>query len=90
MLELGPGWRDIHTALGGHGDEHPLGFLAAGGEPVPSMQSPTASGRCFQPASTVDLLAWVARVDDPRVRKLRQFLADAVLAKHGVIVHHFR
>lgn len=90
VLELGAGWKDVHAALGAHGDEHPLGFLESGGDPVPSMQSPTASGRCFKPAATIDLLAWVARVDEPRVRKLRQFLADAVLARHGVIVHQFR
>lgn len=89
VLELGASWRDVHAALGNHDGVHPLGFLAAGGEVVPSMQSASASGRCFKPAVTVELLAWVARLDEPRVRKLRQFLADAVLAKHGVIVHHF-
>lgn len=90
VLELGAAWKDVHAALGSHGEEHPLGFLEVGGDPVPSMQSATASGRCFRPATTVDLLAWVARVDEPRVRKLRQFLADAVLARHGIIVHQFR
>lgn len=90
VLELGAGWNELHTVLGARGDEHPLGFLASGGEQVPSMQSAASSGRCFRPAATIELLAWVARIDDPRVRKLRQFLADTVLAKHGVIVHHFR
>ena len=54
------------------------------------MSSDTSSGRYFRPVATVELLAQVARLDDSRVRKLRQFLADAVLATHGVIVHHFR
>jgi len=89
VLELGSTWQDIHTALGSHGDDHPLGFLAAGGTTVPSMQSGGETGRSFTAAETVQILAWVARLDEPRVRKLRQFLADAVLAKHGVIVHHF-
>lgn len=90
VLELGAAWNDVHVALGGRGEDHPLGFLESGGEPVPSMQSALSSGRCFRPAATIELLAWVARIDDARVRKLRQFLADAVLAKQGIIVHHFR
>lgn len=89
VLELGKTWRELHTLLGGHEDEHPLAFLVRGGEAAPSMNTANASGRCFKPAATVELLAWVARLDDVRVRKLRQFLADAVLAHHGVIVHHF-
>lgn len=90
VLELGEGWQDVHAALGAHPVDHPLGFLAGGGELVPSMQAGPDSGRCFMPAATIELLARVARIDDPRVRRLRQFLADAVLAKHGVIVHQFR
>ena len=89
VLELGASWNEIHVALGDHGEDHPLGFLRAGGRPLPTMQSGGDSGRCFTAAETVQLLAWVARLEDPRVRKLRQFLADAVLANHGIIVHHF-
>ena len=89
VLELGKTWRELHTLLGAHEEDHPLAFLTRGGEPAPSMITAKASGRCFKPSATIELLAWVARLDDTRVRKLRQFLADAVLARHGIIVHHF-
>jgi hypothetical protein len=90
VLELGESWNELHATLGEHGDDHPLGFLAAGGTPVQSMQSDSDTDRSFSPIDTVQLLAWVARLDDPSVRKLRHFLADAVLARQGIIVHHFR
>jgi hypothetical protein len=90
VLELGPAWNEIHVLLGGHGEDHVLGFLVAGGKPVPAMHSGSESARSFTPAETVQLLAWVARLDEPRVRKVRRFLADAVIANHGIIVHHFR
>ena len=53
------------------------------------MQSGDETSRSFTAAETVTLLAWVARLDDARVRKLRQFLADVVLTQHGVIVHRY-
>ena len=89
VFELGAEWDDVHKALGNHGEEHPLGFLVAGGKLVPNMKSGSEESRCFGAAETVTLLAWVARLEDGRVRKLRQFLADTVLAGHGVIVHRF-
>ena len=89
VLELGTTWKELHAVLGDYGVEHPLSFLVAGGTPTPGMAGTDASGRCFMAVEIVQLLAYVARVDDPRTRKLRHFLADAGLAKRGVIVHHF-
>lgn len=91
VLELGPAWSEVHAALGNHGGDHLLGFLAAGGDPVPSLDAgPHSSGRAFTPGDTVRLLAHVAQLDEPRLRRILVFLANAVLSGHGIIVHQFR
>ena len=90
VLDLGTSWRELHNVLGDYGIEHPLGFLLGGGTPTPAMMGSDSAGRCFMPVETVMLLAHVSRQEDPRTRRLRHFLADAVLSKHGVIVHHFK
>lgn len=110
VVELGTSWGPLHDALGAHPGDHPLGFLLAGGTPFPQLDvGEQSSGRYFDPAQTVKLLAAIAHVTDDRLRrtvaakqlnalgigeltrklvKVRVFLAEAVEAERGVIVHH--
>jgi hypothetical protein len=51
ILQLGPEWQRLHKALGNHGGDNVLGFLAAGGEQLPPLEGAEASlGRYFAPA----------------------------------------
>lgn len=112
IVELGEIWKPLHDALGAHAPEHPLGFLAAGGEPfAPLDEGSHSSGRFFSPAQTIKMLAAVARVTEEHLMrniaknqlavpavaellrsltKLRVFLAEAVTADRGVIVHQMQ
>lgn len=110
IVELAQIWKPLHAALGNHGPDHPLGFLAHGGEPFKPLDDGSGShGRYFTPAQTIKMLAAVARVTEDHLMrniakndlavpavaelirslvKLRVFLAEAVTADRGVIVHH--
>ena len=94
-LELGAGWSALHRLLGDHSESHPLGFLAAGGQLVQSLEgTPTkdaSSGRFFAPILVVQILAAIAQIMQPSrdVERLRVFLAEAVTADRGVVVHLF-
>lgn len=91
-LELGDSWPGVHLALGDHSDDHPLGFLVGGGAAVAAFaDGPRSSGRYFTPADVVKILALVAAILGPgdEVERLRVFLAETVIARHGMIVHHF-
>ncbi|HTR51198.1 MAG TPA: hypothetical protein VMJ10_10865 [Kofleriaceae bacterium] len=90
-LELGTAWPLLHVALGNHADG-PLAFLESGGELRAEFAGPTSTGRYFDHAATVQLLAALARLSGPshEIERLRIFIADAVAALRGVIVHHFR
>lgn len=70
IVELGEIWKPLHEALGAHGPEHPLGFLAAGGEPYkPLDDAGRSSGRYFTPAQTIKLLAAIARVTEDHLMR---------------------
>ncbi len=97
-LELGPKWAALHKALGDHGADHALGFLAAGGVRfTPLEDGARSSGRFFAASAVIKLLAAVAKIQDGDLhlevrrplQKLRVFLAEAVEAERGVIVHLF-
>ena len=91
-LELGANWAAVHRALGDHAAEHPLGFLAAGGEPVPSLADRAhSSGRFFAPILVVQILAVLAQITQPprEIERLRVFLGEAVAADRGIVVHAF-
>ena len=90
-LELGTAWSLLHVALGNHGDG-PLAFLESGGELRAEFAGPTSTGRYFDHAATVQLLAALARIAGPsrEIERVRIFIADAVAGNRGVIVHHFR
>ncbi|MDB4961058.1 MAG: hypothetical protein JWP01_1057 [Myxococcales bacterium] len=97
-LELGRAWTALHVALGGHPGDHPLGFLAAGGEAVPPLDDKEHSGgRYFTPAEVVKLRAAFAAVKDPTLddsvlgplQKVRILLGEAAQTDRGVIVHLF-
>ncbi|MDB4954526.1 MAG: hypothetical protein JWO36_2095 [Myxococcales bacterium] len=91
-LELGVGWSAVHRALGEHPVGHPLGFLAGGGEPVPSLADGAhSSGRFFSPVLVVQILAAVAQITQPprELERLRVFLGEAVAADRGIVVHTF-
>jgi len=97
-LELGPNWAALHTALGDHGADHALGFLAAGGVRfAPLDDGARSSGRYFAAPAVIKLLAAVAKLHDGDfhiearrpLQRLRVFLAEAVEAERGVIVHLF-
>ena len=112
VVELGTAWAPLHEALGAYPGDHPLGFLVAGGMPFPQLDvGEQSSGRYYDPAQTVKLLAAVARVTDDRLirtvsakqltgmgvgelarklTKVRVFLAEAVEAERGVVVHHLQ
>lgn len=65
MLELGVQWQPLHFALGNHPAEHPLGFLARGGEPVPALDDgQDSSGRYFTPARAKEILDALQRMPD--------------------------
>lgn len=95
LLELGSDWRLLYAALGGHGSDHPLSFLAGGGRQLSDVLGSTS--RHFDRAETVRLLAAVAklRIDvvpaehRRTLERLRQFLAKSVESGRGVIVIHF-
>jgi hypothetical protein len=99
LLELGVQWSQLHEALGSPRGDQLLGFLAAGGEPVTSLEDgPRSSGRFFGPAVTTRILAATVLIEDKHVahdelrqlvRRLRVFLAEVVLAERGIIVHQF-
>jgi hypothetical protein len=91
-LELGPAWSALHRALGEHAAENPLGFLASGGEPVPSLADGThSSGRFFSPTLVVQILAAVAQIVKPpqEIERLRVFLGETVAGDRGIVVHAF-
>jgi hypothetical protein len=91
-LELRQTWSLLHDTLGGHPAEHPLGFLSAGGQPIPAFDDGVrSSGRFFAPNLVVQMLAAIAQITKPprEVERLRVFLATAVAADRGIIVHLF-
>ncbi len=68
MLELGVQWQPLHFGLGNHPAEHPLGFLARGGEPVPALDDgEDSSGRYFMPARAKEILDALQRMPDREV-----------------------
>ena len=70
IVELAEIWKPLHDALGEHGSEHPLGFLAAGGEPFKPLDDGSRShGRFFTPAQTIKMLAAVARVTEDHLMR---------------------
>ena len=70
IVELGETWRPLHEALGAHPGDHPLGFLAAGGEPFAALDDgATSSGRFFTPVRTVQMLAAIARVTEEHLMR---------------------
>jgi len=77
MLQLGEQWLPIHMALGAPPATAPLGFLAGGGEALPSLaDGDRSSGRYFNPPATQNIakaLADVARSFRPSV--VRQLFA---------------
>ncbi len=65
LLELGVRWNTLHFALGNHPAEHPLGFLARGGEPVHALDDgERSSGRYFTPARAREILDAMRLVSD--------------------------
>jgi hypothetical protein len=65
MLELGVNWQPLHFAFGDHPAEHPLGFLAHGGEAVPALDDgELSSGRYFPPARVKEILDALQRTPD--------------------------
>jgi len=97
-LELGPNWAALHGALGNHGADHVLGFLAAGGVRFAPLEDGTrSSGRYYPAAAVIKLLAAVAKIKEADIQvdvrrpfqKLRTFLAEAVETERGMIVHLF-
>jgi len=68
VVELGTAWGPLHEALGAYPGDHPLGFLVAGGASFEQLEiGEHSSGRYYDPARTVKLLAAVARVTDDRI-----------------------
>jgi hypothetical protein len=114
LIELGAAWTTLHHALGNHPADHPLGFLAVGGSPVPALdEGELSSGRYFDPVHTGEILNAMRLVSDselttnlqyplPKLAKLdvvdgvrlfdrlRGFVAEAVQARRGIVVHLFR
>jgi Domain of unknown function (DUF1877) len=97
-LELGPAWGALHTALGSHGADSALGFLAAGGVRfAPLEDGDNSSGRYFNASAVIKLLAAIAKVDDRELhtdvrrplQRVRMFLGETVEAERGIIVHLF-
>lgn len=83
MLELGQRWRALHFAMGNQPAEHPLGFLARGGERVPALDDgERSSGRYFPVAKTVELLEAMRLLTDEELThnlEIRSWLeCDAV------------
>lgn len=82
IVELGQTWLPLHNAFGEHAADHPLGFLASGGEPFKALDDGEHSqGRYFTPAQTVKILAAVARVTEDRLMRniaTRQLVVPAV------------
>jgi hypothetical protein len=113
MFELGIKWQPLHYALGNHPPEHPLGFLARGGEPVPALDDgERSSGRYFSPERATEMLNALRLLGDEELTKrleiprptlarlevvdgirlfdqLRTFVAQAVRANRGIVVHLF-
>jgi len=113
MLELGYKWHPLHFALGNHPADHPLGFLARGGAPVPALDDgERSSGRYFAPPAARNVLLALRRLSDQELTKnlaiprptitrlevvdgvrlfdrLRAFIAEAVAAERGIVVHVF-
>ncbi len=68
--DLGLAWEALHRALGAHMEGHPLGFLGAGGTRfAPLDDGSRSSARYFPPATTIKLLAAVAKVNDDYLMK---------------------
>jgi hypothetical protein len=97
-LELGSSWGALHVALGNHGADHALGFLAAGGVRfTPLEDGAGSSGRYFSAAAVIKLLAAVAKLKESDLhvdlrrplQKVRTFLAESVETERGIIVHLF-
>jgi hypothetical protein len=97
-LELGPAWGELHAALGNHGADHALGFLAAGGVRfAPLDDGNRSSGRYFNAAAVIKLLAAIAKLKEGDLhinvrrplQKVRTFLAESVETERGIIVHLF-
>lgn len=70
IVELGELWQPLHDALGAHAGDHPLGFLAAGGEPFKPLDDGSSSqGRFFTHQQTIKMLAAVARVTEEHLMR---------------------
>lgn len=70
IVELFELWQPLHAALGAHGPEHPLGFLAGGGEQfAPLSDGERSHGRLFSPARTIQMLAAIARVTEDHLMR---------------------
>lgn len=77
LLELGTDWEPLHLVLAGPSAPSTLGFLVAGGAPVPALEDgPRSRGRHFAPAATVKLLAAVARITEEDI--VRRVARDRV------------
>ncbi len=60
LLQLGPIWMELHDTWGSHPADHPLGFLAGGGNPVPALdEGEYSSGRYFDAETVIKILAAV-------------------------------
>jgi hypothetical protein len=58
LLPLGEMWTELHEVWGDPPADHPLGFLAAGGEPLPALaDGRRSSGRYFAPAIVARIVA---------------------------------
>jgi hypothetical protein len=65
LIEIGVRWNPLHFAIGNHPADHPLGFLARGGEPVPALDDgERSSGRYFTPERTKQILDAMRLVTD--------------------------
>jgi hypothetical protein len=100
-LELGRTWAGLHAALGGHGGDHPLGFLVTGGADVAALaDGPRSSGRAFTSRALAPILAALSALPardlaaaGPEIAlaaaRLRGFLTEIADAGRGLIVHRF-
>jgi hypothetical protein len=64
-LDLGSKWSALHVALGNHRGDHPMAFLATGGDRVPMLDDgPRSSGRYFTPWAARQIDGALAHLDD--------------------------
>src|SRR5438094_7475767 len=65
MLELGLHWAALHYAFGNYAGDHPLAFLASGGDSVPALEeAQQSSGRFFAPDAAAAILAALQALSD--------------------------